>query len=120
MLYQQQVTDWHAANPNGRSDEHRPYPLTLGTAPVATGECWKCGMADPRHRGDECTGQAVPDNERRWCMIASTISRPALPTAIWYIYIQPEYYDPHEHEPHDNMRWREAMDEAGNGDGPAA
>ena len=53
-------------------------------------------------------------------MIASTISRPALPTAIRYIYIQPEYYDPHEHEPHDNMRWREAMDEAGNGDGPAA
>jgi hypothetical protein len=43
-LYAAQVQAWAASHPNGKPNEHRPYPLTLGTAKVGSGECWKCGQ----------------------------------------------------------------------------
>ncbi|THH04853.1 hypothetical protein EW146_g10062, partial [Bondarzewia mesenterica] len=123
-LYEHQITTWHAANPNGRLDEHWPYPLTPGTAPLTMGECWKCGTTG--HHGDECTGHAIPEGEYRWHMIANTINRaphPAAPIPIQYIYTPPEYYYSADNGWHtrDREGWRsEAQDEQGKEDGPAA
>jgi hypothetical protein len=70
--YKAQVVAWTAANPSGRPNEHRPYPLTPGTMPVGSGECWKCGLAG--HRGDNDPGtNLVPDLEATWRRIAGGI-----------------------------------------------
>ncbi|KAJ7773607.1 hypothetical protein DFH07DRAFT_952654 [Mycena maculata] len=49
--YQAQVAAWALANPMRRGpDEYAPYPLTPGTEPVGSGECYTCGA---RHRPGE-------------------------------------------------------------------
>jgi hypothetical protein len=47
--YAQQVVFWKAANPSKYKggDEFAPYPLTPGTDPIGTDECFTCGL---RHR----------------------------------------------------------------------
>ena len=44
-LYNAQVLTWQSTyGQSGKGpNETRPYPLTPGTVPVASGECWKCG-----------------------------------------------------------------------------
>ena len=44
--YNVQVLLWHSTIGLNRKgpNETRPYPLTPGTVPVASGECWKCGQ----------------------------------------------------------------------------
>jgi hypothetical protein len=72
--YNTQITEWNANNPRQFVNELRPYPLSPGTSPVATGECWKCGK--PGHLGPSCsTTNQVPALEQRWRSIAATIKR---------------------------------------------
>ncbi|KAF8871404.1 hypothetical protein BD779DRAFT_1805952 [Infundibulicybe gibba] len=42
-LYERQISDWTSKHGTAGPTELRPYPLTPGTTPVASGECWKCG-----------------------------------------------------------------------------
>ena len=55
-LYDTQITLWHSTYGLGGKvpNETHPYPLTPGTVPVASGECWKCG-----HRTHQ-PGRLVP------------------------------------------------------------
>ncbi|TFK21578.1 hypothetical protein FA15DRAFT_562588, partial [Coprinopsis marcescibilis] len=46
--YAAQIDAWSTEHgPTRKPNEHRPYPLTPGTSPVASGECWTCGR--PSH-----------------------------------------------------------------------
>ena len=75
--YNAQVMAWHAAHgQNGKGpNETRPYPLTPGTVPVASGECWKCEQRT--HHPGPCTAPAVPAPETKWRSIAQTIRKRA-------------------------------------------
>ncbi|KAI0363828.1 hypothetical protein BV20DRAFT_1126008 [Pilatotrama ljubarskyi] len=66
-LYESQKREWHAKHDprNERPTESRPYPLTPGTLPVGSEECWRCGMQ--RHGRDvTCPGPYVPSLENAW------------------------------------------------------
>jgi len=80
VAYQAQVAKWSAQNGDRPVNEMRPYPLSPGTSPVASGECWKCGYTG--HRGPDCPDpNPVPMIEQKWRSIAATISRRAGSTA---------------------------------------
>ena len=73
---QAQVAKWSAQNGDRPVNEMCPYPLSPGTSPVASGECWKCGYTG--HHGPDCPEpNPVPLIEQKWRSIAATISRRA-------------------------------------------
>ena len=76
-LYTAQVLLWDSTNgQSGKGpNETRPYPLTPGTVPVASGECWKCGRRT--HHPNACTDPPVPALETKWRSIAQTIRKRA-------------------------------------------
>jgi hypothetical protein len=45
-LYNAQIVQWNTKYAGHQVSEIQPYPLSPGTAPVASGECWKCGIDD--------------------------------------------------------------------------
>jgi len=70
-LYIIQLATWDAAS-NGRPpNELRPYPLTPGSSPVASGECWTCGHTG--HMRSACPGTPIPPAEKKWRSIAASI-----------------------------------------------
>ena len=80
--YNSQMAEWQAAyGLNGKGPtESRPYPLTPGTVPVASGECWKCGHR--AHHPGPCAAPPVPVLESKWRSIAQTIRKKAEAAAI--------------------------------------
>jgi len=73
-LYNAQIALWNANNPRQNVNEFQPHPLSPGTNPVASGECWRCGMLG--HMGNNCDNPAqTPMLEQRWRSIAATIKR---------------------------------------------
>lgn len=69
------IAEWHTANPTAhQADENHPYPLTPGTQPVGSEECYTCGGSHPRAGG---CGQRppVPAFEQKWRAIAGFITR---------------------------------------------
>jgi hypothetical protein len=75
--YNAQVLLWqntHGQNGKG-PNETRPYPLTPGTVPVASAECWKCGQRT--HHPGPCLTPPVPALETKWRSIAQTIRKRA-------------------------------------------
>jgi hypothetical protein len=76
-LYNMQVVLWQTSyGQSGKGpNETRPYPLTPGTVPVASGECWKCGQKT--HHPGPCSAPAVPALETKWRSIAQTIRKRA-------------------------------------------
>jgi hypothetical protein len=75
--YNNQVTTWHATHgQNGKGPtETKPYPLSPGTVPVASGECWKCGHK--AHHPGPCSFPPLPTLETKWRSIAQTICKKA-------------------------------------------
>ena len=72
--YNSQVMQWNTNNPRQFVSELQPYPLSPGTSPVASGECWKCGHQG--HFGPNCDAPSqIPQLEQRWRSIAATIKR---------------------------------------------
>ncbi|KAF8950516.1 hypothetical protein BDZ97DRAFT_1617781, partial [Flammula alnicola] len=75
-MYQTDVTTWRSAHGSLSPNETRPYPLSPGTSPVASGECWKCGHHG--HMATNCSStKQVPPSEERWRAIAAGIKRRA-------------------------------------------
>src|ERR1700733_8135584 len=73
-LYNAQITQWNINNPGLYVSETQPYPLSPRTAPVVSGECWKCGMLG--HTSPNCqTPNPIPAFEEHWRSIAGTIKR---------------------------------------------
>ena len=75
--YSAQIIFWQSTyGQNGKSpNESRPYPLTPGTVPVASGECWKCGQRT--HHPGPCVAPPVPALETKWRSIAQSIRKRA-------------------------------------------
>ncbi|KAF8809736.1 hypothetical protein BYT27DRAFT_7283416 [Phlegmacium glaucopus] len=73
--YNIQISVWHSSyGQNGKGpSESRPYPLTPGSAPVASGECWTCGQRS--HHPAPCSSPAVPTFKTKWWSIAQTIRK---------------------------------------------
>ncbi|RXW14874.1 hypothetical protein EST38_g10980 [Candolleomyces aberdarensis] len=69
--YATQKATWERLYPGKKPNEYRPYPLTPGSAPAASGECWTCGQ--PNHRPTSCQRPAVPEQELIWRRIAGVI-----------------------------------------------
>ena len=80
--YNEQVLSWQSTNgQNGRGpNETRPYPLTPGTVPVASGECWRCGHRT--HNPGPCPAPPVPALETKWRSITQTIRKRAVEAAV--------------------------------------
>jgi hypothetical protein len=76
--YNEQILLWQSTHgQNGKSpNETRPYPLTPGTVPVASGECWRCGHRT--HHPNPCATAPVPTLETKWRSIAQTIRKRAV------------------------------------------
>lgn len=67
------VVKWHQDNPSGWTDELHPFPLSPGTLPAGTNECWKCGHG--KHMGGSVCERLVPDLEWRYQRTAHFIKR---------------------------------------------
>ena len=76
-LYNAQILLWQSTyGQSGKGpNENRPYPLSPGTVPVASGECWKCGYRT--HHPNPCLAAFVPALETKWRSIAQTIRKRA-------------------------------------------
>ena len=73
--YRAQVTEWHRTNPHSKPDEQHPYPLTPGSVPVGSRECWGCRMTGHMSGAPVCGGLTLPKPERDWRCIAGFITR---------------------------------------------
>ena len=80
--YTVQIETWQTTHGQGGKGptETRPYPLTPGTVPVASGECWKCGHRV--HHPAACPAPPVPAFESKWRSIAQTIRKKAEAAAV--------------------------------------
>jgi hypothetical protein len=80
-LYNTQITQWNIDNPGLYVSKMQPYPLSPGTAPIMSGECWKCGMIG--HTSPSCLSPSpIPALEGCWRSIAGTIKHSCPPTAM--------------------------------------
>lgn len=99
-----QCAKWHTENPTSKPDERRQYPLTPGTAPAGSFECWGCGQKGHRSGAGQgiCPGDILPQPERDWRRIASFIAREfnrdrhGMPTTVNFVsqsnLTYPEYH----------------------------
>ena len=71
VAYQVQVAKWSAQNGDHPVNKMRPYLLSPGTSPVASGKCWKCRYTG--HHGPDCLDpNPVPVIKQKWRSIAAT------------------------------------------------
>ena len=64
VAYQAQVAKWSTQNGDDPVNEMWPYPLSPGTSPVASSECWKCRLLG--HLGTVCPSpEQVPLIEQK-------------------------------------------------------
>jgi hypothetical protein len=130
--YHLQVTEWHRANMHIKPDEQHPYPLTPGSVPVGSRECWGCGLPGHMAGASVCAGQTLPEPERDWRRIAGFITREynkerLTTTPVNYV---SNHYAQHIPYPNFNQyrqsyegrgAYLEEIDESqGNGGGPSA
>ncbi|KAF8221453.1 hypothetical protein L208DRAFT_1327943 [Tricholoma matsutake] len=77
-LYEAQITKWHTEYTGQQVSKTCPYPLSPGTMPVVSGECWGCGLSG--HMGPSCNSSTpVPRSESRWRSIAASIKHSCTP-----------------------------------------
>ncbi|KAH9889494.1 hypothetical protein C8Q73DRAFT_654462 [Cubamyces lactineus] len=75
-LYEAQTREWQTKHGGQSPNEYRPYPLTPGTLPVASKDCWRCGF-EAHGRGNPCTRTKLPELETQWRMTAGFVERDA-------------------------------------------
>lgn len=85
--YNTDVLAYNARRGDQPINEFRPHPLSPGTNPIASGECWTCGRSTNGHIGSARMGgcqdkNPVPEGEQRWRMIAATIKKQALAAGV--------------------------------------
>lgn len=121
--YNAEIANWNRNNYGRAVYETRPYPLTPGTSPVASGECFGCG--NEGHTSASCTTNTrIPEVERIWRQKAnsiragaSTTSRNAAPNVNFVgeddVFVSREDYDAGV------IQRYLAAQEQGNGQGPS-
>ncbi|KIK04872.1 hypothetical protein K443DRAFT_4233 [Laccaria amethystina LaAM-08-1] len=122
--YEADIANWNRNNHGRPAHEMRPYPLTPGTSPVASGECFSCGRTG--HGSAACTSNTrVPEGERAWRQKANSIraganaaSRAANP-AVNLVAEDDVFVSREEYDAAVIARYL-ANQNQGNGDGPSA
>lgn len=112
-LHEQQKLDWQTRNPQpALPNEHRPYPLTPGTLPVGSKECFRCGQRPvDGHNQYNCQNTKVPELEFSWRRHAHRLlTQPSIP--VHYV-AMPGYGPQWSYNP-------EYQTEQGKGEGPSA
>jgi len=72
VAYHEEITAWNCNGYGRAAYETRPYPLTPGTSPVASGECFRCGKMG--HTSIACTMTTrILEMERAWRQKANSI-----------------------------------------------
>ncbi|KAF5386720.1 hypothetical protein D9615_002120 [Tricholomella constricta] len=117
-LYEAQINKWHADNGTRGPNETRPYPLSPGSSPVASNECWKCGRVG--HVGPSCTQNNAPNLEIRWRMIAASIKRGALAASAQVNLVGDERQWMSKEEYDASVIATYLAEQQGKGDGPSA
>jgi hypothetical protein len=130
--YQMQIAEWHRVNPGVAPDEQHHYPLTPGSTPLGSRECYDCGQLGHGQGAPPlvCPSQVLPGPERTWHQIAGYIdrefkkeSRAAM--AVNYIGYQPHlppYGNQYVYQqyPRSGLSYPgEVEDSLGNGEGPS-
>ena len=71
--YAEQIRQWrHLYGDNARASEDTGFPLTPGTAPPCSGECYNCGLVG--HDRRNCTAtEALNARERAWRSICGNV-----------------------------------------------
>ncbi|KDQ18420.1 hypothetical protein BOTBODRAFT_171262 [Botryobasidium botryosum FD-172 SS1] len=65
--YQEAIAAYARKFGDARPAPANPYPLSPGTSPLGSGECYRCGKAEPHHTQSECRAPAqIPSLEREW------------------------------------------------------
>ncbi|KAJ7226035.1 hypothetical protein GGX14DRAFT_556783 [Mycena pura] len=83
--YARRVASWIRVHGTNRVLlERTGYPLSPGTLPPASGECYGCGkLAIPWHKRADCPGPAVPAKESTFCSLcAKYLKEPRAPAAV--------------------------------------
>ncbi|KAJ3817696.1 hypothetical protein F5880DRAFT_1627410 [Lentinula raphanica] len=63
--WEQDIREWaRRFGQNMRFSDQTVMPLTPGTAPVCSGECFRCGRG--HRRGEDCTAGGIPKIEGNW------------------------------------------------------
>ncbi|KAG6852607.1 hypothetical protein C0991_010536 [Blastosporella zonata] len=71
--HQNNVGQWHANNPRAKAaTEDRPYPLTLGTALLGSGECTGCRRMGHMESGCMASTRLM-QIETKWCRKVDSI-----------------------------------------------
>ncbi|KAJ6518972.1 hypothetical protein C8R45DRAFT_1085032 [Mycena sanguinolenta] len=80
--YARRITNWNGIHGGQkRLLEHTGYPLSPGTAPPCSGECYGCGkVTAPWHCRSECPGPVIPAKESTFRSLCAKYLREA-PTA---------------------------------------
>jgi hypothetical protein len=118
-LYNAQIALWQSVHgQNGKSpNKMRPYPLTPGTVPVASGECWKCGHRT--HHPGPCSAPLVPSLESKWRSIAQGIRKRAEAAAVPAVSVNlvaEDSSEVHTYEP-DELAYLQHLANQGKGEG---
>jgi hypothetical protein len=118
-LYSAQVALWQSTyGQSGKSpNEMRPYPLTPGTVPVASGECWKCGYRT--HHPAPCPAPLVPSLESKWRSIAQSIRKraeAAATPAVSVNLVAEDSNEVHAYDP-DELAYLQRLANQGKGEG---
>ncbi|KII90758.1 hypothetical protein PLICRDRAFT_52453 [Plicaturopsis crispa FD-325 SS-3] len=71
--YRAQMAAYLRSNAGYEPDEQHPHPLSPGSAPIGSRECFRCGHGG--HRSTDCNGIPMPVQEQRWRAIAAYIER---------------------------------------------
>ena len=119
LAHQGQQQMWAREHGAGtRVSELTPYPLRPGTAPVNSGECYKCGHTG--HIGGHCPvpqAQQLHPNESRWRAICAYILRePRAPVGVRIVAID----DYGNFATVDSSVGTVDSEEQGKGEGPSA
>ncbi|THG96054.1 hypothetical protein EW026_g5698 [Hermanssonia centrifuga] len=102
--YQRQCDEWARVNNTLEPREDNPYPLTPGTLPLGSRECYRC--AQGKHPASSCTADGVPPREASWRAAAGNIIRTATrmdragPANVLYI---GNHYRPYQPSYDDNV-----------------
>lgn len=110
VAHQAQQQLWIRQHPERKVTAQTPYPLTPGTDPINSGECYQCGRRG--HRVIECSTpepQWIHEYEHRWRSISSFMLRNHNPTPIRRIAI--DSYGTYDQDP------TSSFDNQGNGEG---
>lgn len=59
-----------------------PFPLSPGTAPPLSGECFTCGKTGSHEWGTNCPNTRIPERERKWRVLCNRYLRTRAPIPV--------------------------------------